>query len=340
MSSPNPGASCRRSATALAACVLLPVGASAGILIPREPGGPPLKVRKQLVEISVHDQVARATLDEVYENTTARALEGEYQLPLPDGAAVSDFATWVDGQRVASRIEEKKQAEKTYSAREGRAPPASPAEPERRAHLQDAGGRHPRRRHQARRGVVGGILPYDGGLVTLRVPLSKTDDPIGLLRIRVECQDQKRVAEVKLVSRQAAQIERSATGFVLTLEAKDARPDDALVVTYRTESSRLGLSFVPFRPEGEESGYFLLLASPQEVTAAQDIVHKDVVFVFDTSGSMGQMEKIQQAREALKRCLSNLGAEDRFSVSRVQRLARSAAQATSSTPRPRTSRRP
>jgi len=80
------------------------------------------------------------------------------------------------------------------------------------------------------------------------------------------------------------------------------------------ESSRLGLSFVPFRPQGEESGYFLLLASPQELTSAQDIVHKDVVFVFDTSGSMGQARKIDQAREALKRCLSNLNAEDRFAV--------------------------
>ncbi|TMB36600.1 MAG: VWA domain-containing protein, partial [Deltaproteobacteria bacterium] len=160
------------------------------------------------------------------------------------------------------------------------------------------------------------ILPYDGGLVTLRVPLQRTADAIGVMRIRVECEDQKRIAQVKLASRQSeqAKIEQTATGFVLTFEAKNAQADEELLLTYRTESSRLGLSFVPFKPEGEESGYFLLLASPQELTGAQDIVHKDVLFVFDTSGSMGDARKIDQARDALKRCLSNLNPEDRFAV--------------------------
>jgi Ca-activated chloride channel family protein len=286
----------------------------AGIIIPNEQGQKPLLLRRQEIDVRIQDQVARATLDEVYENTTARALEGEYQLPLPEGAAVSDFATWVDGQRVASRIEEKKQAEKTYSAAkdEHRQPALLSKTDEHTFKMRvdgiPAGGTKRVEASWAQ------ILPYDGGLVTLRLPLTHTDEPIGLLRVRVECVDQKRIAEVKLVSRQAAKIERSANGFVLSLSENDSRPDHELVLTYRTESSRLGLSFVPYRPEGEDSGYFLLLASPQEVTQAQDIVHKDVVFVFDTSGSMGAMGKIDQAREALKRCLSNLSAEDRFSV--------------------------
>jgi Ca-activated chloride channel family protein len=290
----------------------------AGVVVPSEQGQKPLLVRRQEIQIRIKDQVARATLDEVFENTTDRALEGNYLLPLPDGAAVSGFATWVDGNRVDSRIEEKKQAEKTYGAAKG--------EHKQPALLQQT------EEHLFRASVdgipAGGtkrieaswaqILPYEGGLVTLRVPLVPKNvipEPIGELRMRVEAEDQKRIAEVKLVSAHAAKIERSVSGgFILTLNEKDARPDAELVVTWRMESSRLGLSFVPFKPQGEESGYFLLLASPQELTSAQDIVHKDVVFVFDTSGSMGQARKIDQAREALKRCLSNLNAEDRFAV--------------------------
>ncbi|MGC4115357.1 MAG: VWA domain-containing protein [Myxococcales bacterium] len=71
---------------------------------------------------------------------------------------------------------------------------------------------------------------------------------------------------------------------------------------------------MPFKPEGEKEGYFLLLASPQELTTAADIVLKDVVFVFDVSGSMQSEGKIGQAREALKRCLANLNEEDRFGI--------------------------
>src|SRR6185295_9195780 len=62
------------------------------------------------------DQVARATLDEVYENHTDHATEGQYLLPLPEGAAISGFATWVDGVRVESHVEEKEKAQKAYDA--------------------------------------------------------------------------------------------------------------------------------------------------------------------------------------------------------------------------------
>ncbi|MFL5410649.1 MAG: VIT and vWA domain-containing protein [Myxococcales bacterium] len=291
-----------------------PLALIAGVLVPIENGQKPLLIRQQDLQIRIENQVARATLDEVFENTTARPLEADYLLQLPDGAAVSDFATWVDGQRVASRVEEKKKAEETYdNAKQHRQQPAM---------LQESDARTFRMRVD---GIPAGgtkrvqvswaqILPYDGGLVTLRVPLQRTGAAIGLTRIRVQCEDQKRIAEVKLASRQQAKIEQTEKGFVLAFEAKNAQPDEELLLTYRTESSRLGLSFVPFKPEGEESGYFLLLASPQELTSEQDIVHKDVVFVFDTSGSMGQARKIDQAREALKRCLSNLNAEDRFAV--------------------------
>ena len=293
--------------------MLAPLALIAGILIPVENGQKPLVVRHQELQIHIQDQVARAKLDEVFENTTAAPLEADYLLQLPDGAAVSDFATWVDGQRVSSRIEEKKKAEETYDKAKARR--------QQPAMLQKTDAQTFRMRVD---GIPAGgtkrveaswaqILPYDGGLVTLRVPLQRTGDPIGVTRIRVECEDQKRIVEVKLASRQQAKVEQTAKGFVLSFEAKNAQPEEELLLTYRTESSRLGLSFVPFKPQGEESGYFLLLASPQELTGAQDIVHKDVVFVFDTSGSMGG-RKIEQAREALKRCLSNLNAEDRFAV--------------------------
>jgi len=294
--------------------MLAPLALIAGILVPIENGQKPLVVRQQDLQIRIQDQVARATLDEVFENTTARPLEADYLLQLPDGAAVSDFATWVDGQRVSSRIEEKKKAEETYDKAKARR--------QQPAMLQQSDAREFRMRVD---GIPAGgtkrveaswaqILPYDGGVVTLRVPLQKTGDAIGVTRIRVECEDQKRIVEVKLASRQQTKVDRTPNGFVLGFEAKNAQPEDELLLTYRTESSRLGLSFVPFKPQGEESGYFLLLASPQELTGAQDIVHKDVVFVFDTSGSMGDARKIDQAREALKRCLSNLNGEDRFAV--------------------------
>ncbi len=303
---------------ALVGAALFPCPALAGVLLPTEPGSRPLKVRKQHIDVEVKDQVARAPVDEVFENLADKPLAALYLLPLPEGAAVSGFASWVDGRRVESVIREKDQAKKEYEA--AQAARAQPAMLEK----EDAGvfktrvdgiPAHGTRRLEA---AFAQILPYDGGLVTLRIPLAvkgrEGSEPIGEFRFRLDVKDQKKITELKVLSH-PAKVERvDANNFRVSLDGRDVRAEGELVATYRTESSRLGLSFVPFKPEGEKEGYFLLLASPQELTTAADIVHKDVVFVFDTSGSMSSEDKIGQARQALKRCLSNLNREDNFGI--------------------------
>ncbi|MBI5544089.1 MAG: VWA domain-containing protein [Deltaproteobacteria bacterium] len=304
--------------SALVGATLLPCPALAGILMPRS--GEPLQIRKQALTIQVRDQVARATVDEVFENSTDQALEGTYRLPLPDGAAISGFATWVDGQRIESRVEEKAEAQKSYDdAKSRHAEPAllEQEEPGTFKTRVDGIPPHGTKRVEA---AFAQILPYDSGVVTLRVPLAPRSqggraETVGTFQLDLEVSDQKRIVELAVLSHPAAGVSRAGPSlFKVTLASKGERLDKDLVVTYRTESSRLGLSFVPFKPNGEEEGYFLLLASPQELTSAADIVLKDVVFVFDTSGSMQEEGKIQQAREALKRCLANLNDEDRFGV--------------------------
>ncbi|MFN7131079.1 MAG: VIT and vWA domain-containing protein, partial [Myxococcales bacterium] len=303
---------------ALVGAVLVPCPAFAGILLPKEPGKEPRQVRKQLIDVQVKDQVARATVDEVFENLTDQPLEADYLLPLPDGAAVSGFANWIDGKRVESVVRERSQAKEQYEqAKQQKAQPALLERDEAGIFRTRVDGipAHGTRRIEAQ---FAQILPYDGGLVTLRIPLAikgrEGAAPVGDFRFRLQVTDQKKITELKVLSHPAAVERVSANELKVTLDAKGVRPEQELVVTYRTESSRLGLSFVPFRPAGESEGYFLLLASPQELTTAADIVHKDVVFVFDTSGSMGSEDKIGQARQALKRCLTNLNKEDNFGI--------------------------
>lgn len=303
---------------ALLGATLVPCPAAAGILVPRT-RPEHLQIRKENITITVRDQVARATVDEVFENFTDQALEATYYLPLPEGAAISGFATWVDGQRVESKVQEKDEAQKTYDKAKGQG--AQPAMLE-----QDFPGTfktkvdgvpaHGTKRVEA---AFAQILPYDSGVVTLRVPLAVRGqagaETVNAFRLDLEVADQKKIVELSVVSHPGAKVERAGEGlFRVSLATQDERLDKDLVVTYRTESSRLGLSFVPFKPEGEAAGYFLLLASPQELTTAADIVVKDVVFVFDVSGSMQGEGKIDQARQALKRCLANLNEDDRFGI--------------------------
>lgn len=302
---------------ALLITAALPTLALAGVIVPREPGSKPLTLRKQLLQVEVRDQVSRATLDEVFENHTDKALEGQYLLPLPEGAAISGFATWVDGKRVESRVEEKKKAEEAYEQAKGSSQqPALLAQDAPNRFRTRVDGIPPQGTKRVEASYAQ-ILPYESGVVTMRIPLQtegvQGGEPVGDFRALLNVTDQKKIADLQ-VTGAPARVERvSATAFRVTVEGKNAALPKEILVTYRTESSRLGLSFVTYRPDPSEEGYFLLLASPQELTTDADIVQKDVVFVFDTSGSM-QGEKIDQARQALQRCISSLNAGDRFAV--------------------------
>jgi Ca-activated chloride channel family protein len=88
--------------------------------------------------------------------------------------------------------------------------------------------------------------------------------------------------------------------------------DRDFVLYYTTARERVGVNLVTHRT-GDEDGYFMLLAAPDAAIAPQEIAAKDVVFVFDTSGSMAG-EKIEQARKALLNLLGNLNPNDRFNI--------------------------
>jgi Ca-activated chloride channel family protein len=301
--------------TTLFAATIISAAASAGVIVPANPsaGEKPLEIRKQQISVTVRDQVARVTVDEQFENHTDLPLEGTYLMPLPEGAAVSGFATWVDGVRVESHIEEKSAAKATYDA--AKKDGAAPALLEQDAHSfkMHVDGIPPRGTKRVEASYAQ-ILPYDSGEVTLRLPIANAGEPVRALAVRIAVTDQKKIVSYKMLSSQKAQIAATSSGFELMFEDAQSAPQD-LALSYRTESSRLGLSFLPFKPAGvNEDGYFLLLASPQELTTADDIVHKDVIFVFDTSGSMEREHKIEQARAALERCLHSLNAEDRFGI--------------------------
>jgi hypothetical protein len=67
------------------------------------------------------------------------------------------------------------------------------------------------------------------------------------------------------------------------------------------------------RDEEGRSGVEALLTPPEE-PVEQSIRPKQMLFVIDTSGSMGRQEKLLQARRALASCVEKLGADDRFNI--------------------------
>jgi Ca-activated chloride channel homolog len=295
--------------------VLAPGLAQAGVLLPTRSPTTPLKVRKEQITVRVSNQVLQARVNQVFENQTAKAVEGTYLFRPPAGAAVAGFATWVGGRKIESRVQEKSRARSTYeAARRAGGAPALLSQLRRGAFSMRVARIAP---GQTRRVELRyeGVLRYRDGTVSLRLPLGLEGVKRvtrGDLKLDLEITDTKPITAVRASGLPAKVTRLSDRRWRVSYASTGARPPSDLRLSYDVRSKDIGLTFLTHRKAGED-GYFMLMASPQELTTHADIVKKDVVFVFDVSGSM-QGEKIRQARGALKRCLGFMNRGDRFGI--------------------------
>ena len=301
-----------------ASLVAVPARADGFVIVHPQPDVPDpeqLAVRYHDVEIEIHDQVAQVHIDQVFRNLNPREVEGEYIFPVPDGAAVSDFVLWVEGQPIHAEAMDAQQARRLYEdiVRRQKDP----------ALLEYAGRELYRARiypfpaHGERRVELryDQLITREAGLCKLVYPLSTekfSSRPLESATVTIDLKTDRPVRNAYCPSH-AVDVEYLGSRHVrVSWEATGTRPDRDLVFYYSLAEEAFDLRLVPYRPHLGEDGYFMMLAS----MGGDDRVpvqSKDVVFVVDRSGSM-EGQKIEQAREALLYCLQHLGPEDRFNV--------------------------
>ena len=74
----------------------------------------PLPIKYHRVNVDIVSQVATTHIDQVFLNPYPRIMEGTYIFPLPEEAAISEFAMYMDGQKVQGEILEKEEARRIY----------------------------------------------------------------------------------------------------------------------------------------------------------------------------------------------------------------------------------
>jgi Ca-activated chloride channel family protein len=306
---------------ALCAALLLTwvSAATAQVLVPRvepdKPDLPPLEARTQTVAVDISNQVARVHTEQVFVNNTSGDLECVYYLPLHESATISRFSYWVKGEEIVGKVREKEEARQIYDQLVGhRRDPA----------LLEHAGRNLFRANifpvsptEKMRVVVeySQVCDYENGVVSFRFPLTAggAEQKVGQFAISLNITDQKTIKRVWCPAFSRAEVVmRGEHGAHVSWETSSFTPKQDFELNYELQSSDLGVSFLTHRPEGQD-GYFMLTVAPQEQTTEADVVRKDMVFVFDKSGSMSG-EKIDQAKQALKFCITNLGRSDRFGL--------------------------
>ena len=292
-----------------------------GIVIPDPPPDVPivdvpfLTIKYHRVTVDIDGPVATTHVDQVFVNDAPYEVEGTYIFPLPEEAAISEFALWVDGEKVEGRVLEKDEARAIYEGivRKRRDP----------ALLEYAG----RNAFQARVYPIppGGerrieleyseILTADQGLVQYVYPLNTekfSPRPIEDVSIHVEIHSDQPLKAIYSSSHDVAVDRRGDYNAAVGYEEYDVKPDKDFTLYFSVSDEDLSLNLVSYKQRGED-GFFLLLVAPKVEVDKTEIVAKDVLLVLDTSGSM-RGEKIVQAKNALKFVLENLHEEDRFNV--------------------------
>ncbi len=306
---------------ATALCVMLSIARPAladGIIIidpPPPEVNPYLTVKYHHVTVTIEDQVAVTHVDQVFVNESRRQVEGIYIFPLPTGAAIDDFAMWVDGERLEGKVLPAGEARRIYEdiVRRQRDPalleylgrntfrarifPIQPGE-EKRVEIEYTQ-----------------VLPMENGLVHYSYPLDTerfSPRPIGDVSIHVEVHSREAIKAVYSPSHPIDVERRGDHNASVGYEERNVLPETDFELYYTVSQEDIGLNLLSYAGE-EEEGFFLLLLAPRVEVKEREIVAKDVLLVLDTSGSM-RGEKLEQAKKALNFVLDHLNAQDRFNL--------------------------
>lgn len=311
---------CAATAHAQGLLVVTEPGQQVALPRPVPPGQPTPPSAYQVKELDVQarllDQVAQVQVSQSFVNTGSTRLEVCFMFPLPYDGAVNQLTLMVDGKEYPARLLPAGDARTIYEeiVRKNRDPallewmgtgmfqtsvfPVPPGA-ERKVTLS-----------------YNQLLRSDHGLTDFLFPLSTaqyTSKPIEKIDFRVQIESGIEIKNVYSPTH-AVNVERSdAHHATVSLTVNDAIPRGDFRLFFDVGRGQFGTSVVSYRPDPEDDGYLLLLASPQFQAPDAEREQKTVVFVLDRSGSM-EGEKMDQARAAVKYVLENLRDGDRFNI--------------------------
>ena len=288
-----------------------------GILLPKDKSLPALAIQYQRVNIDVKDGVATATIEQVFKNSVNRQLEATYVFPLPADASIGEFAMYINGKKQAGELVESGKARKIYEdiVRRMRDPGLLeymdgqllkmrvfpiPANGEQRIEMSYTQQ-----------------LKYEGGTYQYVYPLRTTKAASRTLEdftIGVNIDSKVPIKTIYSPTHEIGISRKGENHAVIGFEEYQSLLDRDFVLYYGVSEKRFGLNLLT-HAAADKDGYFMMMIAPQYDKKDMEIIARDVVFVFDTSGSMAG-EKIRQAREALDYCVKKLNAGDRFNVVR------------------------
>lgn len=274
----------------------------------------PLDLLKQRILTEITDGVAVTRVEQTFRNPTNQVIEGTYVCPLPEGAAVGDFAMTVDGKKLRGEVLEKDRARAIYESivRQMRDPGLLELL-DARLYRASIAPLAPRTELKVELSYTQ-TLTEQAGMGVFQHPLRPAglNDAIDQLFVQVRIKSAEPLLNVFCPTHNCSVSRPSDREATVTFEQARIRPERDFQLYYQRRDAQYGVTVLTHREPGEP-GWFLLRVSPRIELDKSAITPKDIAFVVDVSGSM-KGDKIEQARKALKFCINSLNTDDRFNI--------------------------
>jgi Ca-activated chloride channel family protein len=287
-----------------------------GLLIPEEKSLPPLAMLNHKVNITIDDQVAVTRVEQTFRNHTDRQLEATYIFPIPKGASLNRFTMWVDGKETQGELVEAKKARDIYTSIVRRTQDPALLEYMDNNLLRLRVFPIPPRGDQRLSLSFTSVANKEGKLVEYLYPMKtngKATQTLEDFSITATIKSEHAVTNVYSPTHSISLKRANDKEVVVSFDKNQGLLDKDFQLFYATGDKDVGLTALTHRPLAGEKGYFTLLITPRVEIPKEYQVPRDLVLVLDTSGSM-RGPKMEQARKALKYCIDNLGANDRFGL--------------------------
>lgn len=291
-----------------------------GILIPRMPEYSAIELSDADIKVEVTNNLAKTRVVQEFFNPNSRQLEADFYFPVPKNANVTDFVLYMNGKPVKGEVLEKEKAREIYEGIVRRMKDPGliewidynlfkvrvfpvPANGKQKIELEFA---QPLESDQ-------GMFKYTFPMKTPKSGAERGNRPVSV-KFAVDINSDEPLRNIYSPSHPIdtdTKDPKHAKVTVVPNSLAGGRGD--FVLFYENSNKDVAVSLLANRQSGED-GFFSLMISPKvkyEVSAAEPI---DVAFVIDTSGSMMDDNKIDQARRALTYCVSQLRENDRFGI--------------------------
>ena len=279
----------------------------------------PIETKEHRADISISDQMVNVSVEATFHNPNSFQMEGTYFFPLPANVAVNKFSMFIGDKEVKGELLDAKKAAKIYEdiVRSMKDP----------ALLEFVGMQMlklrvfpilPRSDVKIRLSY-NHIVKKDSGMFEyvypLRSAMPEAGKPIGQVAIRVNLKSTIALKNVYSPTHKIDKTLKDDHHAVVGYEGKNVLPEKDFWLYWSEVEKDMGLNLLTCKPAEEgEDGYFMTMVSPKVEIEEDRVISKDILFILDKSGSMGEDDKIKQAKSALYFCLGKLKEKDRFNI--------------------------